>query len=73
MVTIGLVDDHTLFRNTLTCFINHSENCRVILEAENGKELQEALSKNVLPDILLLDLYMPVMDGFEAMQWLHKN
>jgi DNA-binding NarL/FixJ family response regulator len=60
-----LVDDHTLFRNGLRILVNMLEDYQVIGEASNGKQFLELLEKN-LPDLVLLDISMPVMDGIEA-------
>jgi two-component system, NarL family, invasion response regulator UvrY len=71
-ITIGVIDDHTLFRKALILLINQFENTKVTLEASNGKELQHVLRKENLPDILLLDLQMPVMNGYDTIQWLQN-
>ena len=63
---IILVDDHTLFRNGLKLLINNTPNFRVIAEASNGKEFIDLLSKEEKPDVVLLDIAMPEMDGMEA-------
>ena len=63
---IILVDDHTLFRNGLKLLINNTPNFRVIAEASNGKEFIVLLSKEEKPDVVLLDIAMPEMDGIEA-------
>ena len=63
---IILVDDHTLFRNGLKLLINNTPNFRVIAEASNGKEFIDLLSKEEKPDVVLLDIAMPEMDGIEA-------
>lgn len=60
-----IVDDHTLFRNGLRILLNTLEDYQVIGEASNGKQFLELLEKNV-PDLVLLDINMPVMDGIEA-------
>ncbi len=65
-IRIGLVDDHALIRKGLTALINDSDDMEVVLEAENGEHLLERL-KFVQPDVLLLDLDMPVMDGRKAL------
>ena len=65
MLRIAITDDHTLFRKSLSLLVGSFENMQVVLEASNGKELLEKL-KSVPVDILLLDLQMPEMDGFEA-------
>lgn len=62
---IVLVDDHTLFRNGLKILLNNIENFRVVAEASNGKEFLDLLEE-VKPDVVLLDIAMPEMDGIEA-------
>jgi len=62
---ILLVDDHTLFRNGLRILLNTVEKYDVVGEAANGQEFLELLGKD-LPDIVLLDIEMPVMDGITA-------
>ena len=42
-------------------------------EADNGKELKALIQQHRVPDIVLLDVNMPEMDGFETTRWLHKN
>ncbi len=64
-IRIVLVDDHTLFRNGLKNLLNRIQGFRVVAEAENGKKFLELLDE-VTPDIVLLDIAMPVMDGVEA-------
>ena len=65
MLRIAITDDHTLFRKSLGLLINSFENMQVVAEASNGIELLDKL-QTVSVDILLLDLQMPEMDGFET-------
>lgn len=67
-----IVDDHTLFRNGLRILVNNMENYQVIAEAANGKQFLELLEKNS-PDLVLLDISMPVMDGIEAATIAHEK
>lgn len=60
-----LVDDHTLFRNGLRELISHWQEFRVVGEAANGQEAVE-LCRQELPDMVLMDIQMPVMNGVEA-------
>lgn len=60
-----IVDDHTLFRNGLKLLINETPNLKIGSEASNGKEFLEKISQE-RPDIVLLDISMPEMDGIEA-------
>lgn len=73
-VKLALVDDHTLFRKGLRSLIEMvSDDYSILFEAENGKDLQQKISKDNQPDIILLDIHMPDMDGFEAVQWLNEH
>ena len=63
---IIIVDDHTLFRNGLRILLNSLNDYKVIGEASNGQEFLELLDQQKIPDIVLLDIDMPVMDGVNA-------
>jgi hypothetical protein len=68
---IILVDDHTLVRNAIADLIEGNPAYTVTHQAANGKELFDLLDNpNSLPDIILLDVNMPVMDGFATMEKL---
>jgi len=60
-----IVDDHGVFRGGLKAVINHQPDMEVIGEAEDG-EKAIALTRQLLPDVILMDVKMPVMDGAEA-------
>src|SRR5215216_5173225 len=72
-IQVAVADDHNLLRNALAKLINSFENYTVLFEANNGKEIKDKLSKHLIPDIVLLDVNMPDMDGYETAQYLHKN
>jgi len=67
-----IVDDHTLFRNGLRILLNNMDNYHVIAEAANGKQFLDMLEHDV-PDLVLLDINMPVMDGIEAATIAHEK
>ncbi|MGB8705470.1 MAG: response regulator transcription factor, partial [Gillisia sp.] len=72
--TITIVDDHTLFAQSLKRLINSFENYRVIDIFGNGKELIDDLKeKSAVPDLILLDIRMPLMDGIQTMTFLKEN
>ena len=73
-VNLALVDDHTLFRKGLISLIEMvSSHYTILFEADNGLELQQKLDLNNQPDIILMDISMPGMDGFASVQWLGEN
>lgn len=72
--TIVIVDDHLLIAKAIATIIEQMKGYSVLYECENGKQLQAKfnLKKNI-PDIVLLDISMPVMDGFETAAWMKEN
>jgi DNA-binding NarL/FixJ family response regulator len=72
-IPIGIVDDHQLFLKSLALMLESFNNYSVVLMAINGKDLQEKISKENLPAIMLIDVNMPVMDGIATATWLKKN
>jgi len=63
-ITVGIADDQQLFLRSLSGLINSFDNFEVIVEALNGAELLKQLTTlEKLPDIVLIDVQMPVMDG----------
>jgi DNA-binding NarL/FixJ family response regulator len=74
-ITIALVDDHNLFRKGLIKLIHLGDKeSRYIIhfEAENGKDMMTKLVRKPFPDIIIMDIDMPDMDGYEAADWLQK-
>lgn len=71
-IKVALADDHVLLRNALAQLINGFEGCKVVHEANNGKELIAQLQKGNIADVVLLDLNMPEMDGFATTAWLQQ-
>ncbi len=71
-ITVAIADDHSLLRSALAKLINNFEGYTITIEADNGRDLREKIEKQLLPDIVMLDVNMPEMDGFETTQWLHK-
>lgn len=71
--SIALVDDHSLLRNGLAALINSFEGYTVLFEADNGKDFINQLQTHAVPDIILLDITMPEMNGFETAAWIKQN
>lgn len=72
-IKIAMVDDHVLLRDALAVVINGFDHCRVIQLASNGKELLEKMQEDHLPNLVILDLNMPEMDGYETAKYLRIN
>lgn len=71
---IGLVDDHNLIVQSLSTLLNSFEEFEVVLTALNGKDLQEKIIKaKKLPEIMLIDVHMPIMDGIDTASWLNQK
>ncbi len=64
-IQVALVDDHQLFRSGINFIIDDTEDVEVAFEASNGQEFLDFLNE-FQPDIVLMDINMPVMDGVEA-------
>jgi DNA-binding NarL/FixJ family response regulator len=74
LIKVVVVDDHMLIAKAISSIINNFEGYEVLYEAENGKELQEKMKVRVnIPDIVLMDISMPEMNGFETTQWITDN
>ena len=72
MPTIALADDHVLLRKGLASLVQ-SLGYDVILEVDNGQELINKLQQGILPELVLMDINMPVKDGYEATRWIKDN
>jgi DNA-binding NarL/FixJ family response regulator len=73
MIKVALVDDHALLRNGLANVISGFDDYEVLFQADNGKQFIELLKQNKTPDIVLMDVTMPEMDGFETTKWIKEN
>lgn len=73
MTTVALVDDHILLRSSLARIITNFEGYFVLFQADHGQDFIDQITKKNTPDIVLLDISMPVMDGFETAAWIKKN
>ncbi|UPK71183.1 response regulator transcription factor [Chitinophaga filiformis] len=75
-LNIAIVDDHNLFRKGLIKLINLGNiqnKYNILFEADNGHDLQGKMRHAPFPDIILMDIDMPDMDGFEAVDWLQRT
>ena len=73
VIKIALADDHILLRTALSAVINKTGNSFVVIEACNGNDLIAKIEAGNVPDIILLDLNMPELDGYETAKLLQVN
>jgi DNA-binding NarL/FixJ family response regulator len=71
-ITILLVDDHKLLRDGLRNIIEQRSNMEIIGEASDGREAIKMASK-LMPDVIVMDVAMPGLNGVEAAKKIHKN
>ena len=72
-IKVALVDDHILLRNGLAGLINSFDDYEVIFEANNGLDFQDKMKSDKLPELVLMDINMPKMDGYDTAQWLKQT
>ncbi|HEX4850378.1 MAG TPA: response regulator transcription factor [Puia sp.] len=72
-IRIALVDDHILLRDALAAIVNTFDDCQITLLASNGKEFMEKIRADNLPHLVILDLNMPQIDGYDTAKWLRSN
>jgi DNA-binding NarL/FixJ family response regulator len=69
---VAVVDDQQLFRKGMVSLIEEYKDFEVVLEAANGKELIDWI-RNFKPQVILLDVDMPIMNGIEVTEYLNKH
>lgn len=73
-ILIAIADDEALFRRGMRLILEDYPGLQVALEAENGQDLLDKIrASDELPDVLLLDLKMPVMGGVEAAEVIRRE
>ncbi len=74
MIKIIIVDDHILFSQALRGLIEDFDDLQVVSQFKNGLELQKYCTEcTEEPDLILMDVQMPLVDGIEATQWVKEN
>lgn len=72
MATIALADDHVMLRHGLASMIKNFGH-DVLFEANNGEEIVKQVKEGKRPDLILMDINMPVKDGYQTSAWLKDN
>lgn len=71
--SVAIVEDYKLLSQAIGEIINSFDNFELLYTCENGKELIEKIKLKNIPDIILMDVNMPIMGGIETTKWLQKN
>lgn len=73
MITLALVDDHTMLRRSMAALLQLMGGFEVVFQASHGRELIDYLGQHSWPDLVLMDVSMPVMSGPETTRWLRDH
>jgi len=71
VIKVAIADDHHLFRTGVRTSLSSRKDIQMVGEAENGMQLLNLL-KHMKPDVILLDIQMPIMDGYAALPEIKK-
>lgn len=72
LVKVAIADDHQIFRKGVILSMRHYTNIKFVLEAENGERLIQGLEE-AQPEVILMDLRMPIKDGIETTKYVNKH
>lgn len=72
-LTIAIVDDHTLFRSGLANLLSEFDEIKVVFEAKNGIDMQKQIALHPDVQLILMDINMPIMDGYAATRHVKKS
>ena len=71
-IKVAIADDHKLFIEGIKSILSSEKNIDIVTEATNGLELVNAIEKGTIPNVIITDIRMPVMDGITATKYLNK-
>ena len=71
-IKIAIADDHKIFRDGIKMALSDKDNLKILWEAEDGKDMMHKIGIK-MPDVLLMDIRMPEIDGINAIQILRKE
>jgi DNA-binding NarL/FixJ family response regulator len=72
-IKLAIADDHKIFRNGLKATLEDCADFDLVLEASNGKQLTGMLTGSIVPDVILMDIKMPEMDGIQTTAYIKQK
>jgi len=72
-IKVAIADDHQIFRKGVILSLRQYNNIKFVFEANNGEDLIQKVTDNEPPDVILMDLKMPVKDGIETTKYINKH
>ena len=72
-ILIAIVDDHTMFRQGISSILSEYEDIKIVFDASNGTIMKEKIATHPLPHVVLMDITMPQINGYDATRWLKQN
>jgi DNA-binding NarL/FixJ family response regulator len=72
-IQIAIIDDHMLFRNGLAALLTEFAELQIVFQANNGRQMQELIATLPAPNVVLMDVNMPSLDGIATTAWLKAH
>ncbi|WP_219223492.1 response regulator [Pedobacter antarcticus] len=73
IISIAIVDDHNLFRQGMISLLSEFREVHIIFDAPNGAVMKQKMTEGLIPEVILLDISMPIVDGYQAAAWIKEN
>lgn len=72
-IDIAIVDDHSLFRSGIASLLSEFNDINIVFQAKNGVDFQQKIAQYPNIEVVLMDINMPILNGFETTKWIKEN